>query len=68
MQENPEDFLGDVIEFLIPDPVGSRMPNRGDEFWRFAILGGVGVTKVGEDYASAGCEIERSGTCKVGRD
>ena len=44
------------------------MPDCCDKFWCFAVLGGVGVTEVGKDCASAGCKIEKSRTCKVGRE
>lgn len=53
VQEDPEEFLSDVADFLLPDLVGSRTRHFCDEAGgRFFFLRG-GVAEVGEESTSA---------------
>lgn len=49
MDEDPEDFFGDVDNLLTPNTVRSWMVHRGYEAWRLSFFGFGWIAKVSDD-------------------
>lgn len=66
VEEDPEDFLGDVDDFFAPDAVGPGVIDGSDEARRLSFFRRIGVVEVGEEGAGSGEEEVRRGGGEVG--
>lgn len=66
VEENPEDFFGDIDDFFAPDAVGAGVIDGSDEARRLGFFGRGGVAEVGEEDAGTGDEEVGGGGGEVG--
>ena len=66
MEEDPEDFFGDVADLLAPELVGPRAVHVGDEAWGSLFFLEYWVAEVGEENAGSDGELVRLRGGEVG--
>lgn len=65
VEENPEDFFDDGVEFFVPDAVGARMVDRAYETRWLGFFWWCWVTEIGEDNSSSAGEVGRWRIAKI---
>jgi hypothetical protein len=66
VEEDPEDFFGDVDYFFAPDPVGSVDVHLFDKVKRFLVILWSRVFEVGQDGSGSRCQSGRVGVQGIG--
>ena len=66
VKEYPEYFLGDVVNFFVPETVRPRMVDGRYEAWWLSLFWGFWITEVGQEGAGSCSQIRRVHVDQVG--